>query len=70
MAPPAWREEVVPLEPGVCLTIPVGTAFQFRTSGPDALEAVAVTMPPWPGDDEAQPAQGRWVTEGHSRQSA
>ncbi len=64
------REEVVPLEPGVCLTIPVGTAFQFRSSGPDALEAVAITMPPWPGDDEAQPAQGHWVTEGHSRQSA
>ena len=57
------REEVVTLEPGVCVTIPVGTAFQFRSSGPDALAAVAVTMPPWPGDDEAQPAQGRWASE-------
>jgi mannose-6-phosphate isomerase-like protein (cupin superfamily) len=57
------REEVVTLEPGVCVTIPVGTAFQFRSSGPEPLEAVAVTMPPWPGDDEAQPAQGRWASE-------
>src|SRR5215475_11165667 len=27
------REEIVPLEAGVCLTIPHGTHFQFRTLG-------------------------------------
>ena len=27
------REEVVPVEPGVCLTIPLGTHFQFRSFG-------------------------------------
>src|ERR1700760_3866614 len=50
-----WRSDgassdVVQLRPGVCLTIPLGTAFQFRASGPEALTAVAMTMPPWPGD--------------------
>jgi len=55
------RESVVPLEPGVCLTIPLGTKFQFRSLGPGPLAAVAVTMPPWPGPDEAVPVPGRWT---------
>ena len=55
------REEVVDLVPGVSLSIPQGTQFQFRNIGDeDPLEAVAVTMPPWPGDDEAEPVQGKW----------
>jgi mannose-6-phosphate isomerase-like protein (cupin superfamily) len=58
-----WRkldadEVVVALEPGVILTIPVGTSFQFRSRGPEPLTAVAVTMPPWPGDDEADAVAG------------
>ncbi|MGK2965720.1 MAG: cupin domain-containing protein [Tepidiformaceae bacterium] len=56
----AGRSEITPLEPGICLTIPVGTRFQFRSLGPDPLTAVAVTMPPWPGDDEAIPTEGPW----------
>src|SRR5262249_57990656 len=43
------REEIVPVEPGVCLTIPLGTHFQFRAVGAHPLRAVGVTMPPWPG---------------------
>ena len=54
------REEITPLEPGVCLTIPLGTHFQFRTVGAEPLAAVAVTMPPWPGDGEALEVDGRW----------
>lgn len=53
----------VELEPGVCLTIPLRTAFQFRAhDGGEPLTVVAVTMPPWPldGKDEARPEQGRW----------
>lgn len=54
------REEVVPVEPGVCVTIPLGTHFQFRSFGYEPLAAVAVTMPPWPGDDEAYDVAGCW----------
>lgn len=54
------REEVVALEPGLCLTIPLGTHFQFRAAPDAALAAVAVTMPPWPGPDEAMPVAGPW----------
>ena len=54
------REEVVPVEPGVCLTIPCGTHFQFRSFGYEPLAAVGVTMPPWPGDGEAYEVMGTW----------
>ena len=54
------REEVVAVEPGVCLTIPLGTHFQFRATGDEPLAAVGVTMPPWPGPDEAYDVPGRW----------
>jgi len=40
-----WRkdetEEVVALAPGTCLTIPLGTHFQFRCTAEKPLEAVA-----------------------------
>jgi len=60
-----WRwteghEEVVPVGEGVCLTIPLGTHFQFRSFGPDALAAIGVTMPPWPGEGEAMFVAGKW----------
>jgi mannose-6-phosphate isomerase-like protein (cupin superfamily) len=50
-----WRrvgdqEDVVELAPGVCLTIPLGTRFQFRSGEDSPLEVVGVTMPPWPLD--------------------
>ena len=54
------REEVVALEPGVCVSIPVGTHFQFRSEVGEALTAVGVTMPPWPGPEEAVPVPGKW----------
>ena len=54
------REEVVALEPGVCLTIPLGAHFQFRASTTEAVSAVAVTMPPWPGEGEAVVVAGPW----------
>ena len=62
-----WRkfdgqEETVRVEPGVCLTIPCGTHFQFRSIGLEPLKAVAVTMPPWPGEDEAVIVDGIWQT--------
>ena len=54
------REEIVHVNSDVCITIPVGTAFQFRTIGKQSLVAVAITMPPWPGDDEVIHVQGLW----------
>jgi mannose-6-phosphate isomerase-like protein (cupin superfamily) len=54
------RSEVVELTAGVSLTIPVGTAFQFRCDGPDPLTVVGVTMPPWPGEQEAIVVDGAW----------
>lgn len=54
------RESIVDVQPGVCLTIPLGTRFQFRSIGPEALAAVAVTMPPWPGDGETIFVAGKW----------
>ena len=61
-----WRrqegvERIDPLSPGTSLTIPLGTAFQFRAEAGSALAFVAITMPPWPGMDEAMPAQGPWT---------
>ena len=57
------RQETVPLRPGTCVSIPAGTHFQFRAAGPGALAAVGVTMPPWPGDDEAYEVPGAWDTD-------
>ncbi len=54
------REEVVPVDSGVCLTNPVGTHFQFQAFGYEPLAAVGVTMPPWPDEDEALKVQGKW----------
>jgi mannose-6-phosphate isomerase-like protein (cupin superfamily) len=54
-------EEIAPVEPGVCVTIPVGTRFQFRSLGDEPLAAIGVTMPPWPGEGEAVLADGPWV---------
>lgn len=60
-----WRksdehEETVRMEPGVCLTIPCMTCFQFRSLGPGPLRVVAITMPSWPGMDEAVYVKGIW----------
>jgi mannose-6-phosphate isomerase-like protein (cupin superfamily) len=54
------REEVVAVSSGVCITIPLGTAFQFRVSGEEPLAALGVTIPPWPGTGEAELVPGRW----------
>lgn len=60
-----WRklgdqEEVVPVDPGVCITIPLGTHFQVRSFGYEPLSALGITMPPWPGEGEAYSVEGKW----------
>jgi mannose-6-phosphate isomerase-like protein (cupin superfamily) len=55
------REDIAELAAGVSVSIPLGTHFQLRCDGAAPLEAVAVTMPPWPGDGEAYIVEGKWV---------
>ena len=60
-----WRkngegEETVAVRGGVSIAIPAGTAFQFRATGDSPLDAVGVTMPPWPEMDEAYAVEGAW----------
>ena len=60
-----WRknneaEEIIKILPGLSISIPVGTHFQFRNDGPENLIAIGVTMPPWPGPDEAYVVKGKW----------
>jgi mannose-6-phosphate isomerase-like protein (cupin superfamily) len=55
------REEVTELQAGVCLTIPLGTHFQFRAAADRSVSVVAITMPPWPGPDEAVWMPGPWA---------
>ncbi len=47
------REQVLDVGPGISLTIPLGTDFQFRNTGDAPLEFLIATTPPWPGEDEA-----------------
>ena len=61
-----WRrdesgEEVTALTPGVSIDVPVGTAFQYRCTGAEALRFLCITMPPWPGNAEATQIEGPWV---------
>jgi mannose-6-phosphate isomerase-like protein (cupin superfamily) len=45
--------KIVDVGARVCITIPVGTEFQFRSFGYEPLTAIGVTIPPWPGEGEA-----------------
>ena len=60
-----WRklaeiEQTIDIGPGVSLSIPLGTHFQFRSLTDEPLRAIGVTMPPWPGEKEAVPVSGPW----------
>ena len=60
-----WRrqgqeERVEALLPHTAHSIPLGTHFQFRNHGPEPLSLVIVTMPPWPGTDEAVRVADHW----------
>jgi mannose-6-phosphate isomerase-like protein (cupin superfamily) len=56
----AGAERVLPLEPGVSLTIARRTSFQFRCDGPQPLQILGVTMPAWAGGDDAELVEGYW----------
>lgn len=64
-----WRaehggEKPIPISPGFSLTIPVGIRFQFRADDEAPLRIIGVTIPRWPGPDEAQHREGHWPTTG------
>ena len=54
------REEIVAVDAGLAVTIPLGTLFQFRTIGDEPLRMVVITMPPWPTTNEAYDVEGKW----------
>ena len=61
-----WRkddngEKIVDLVAGTAIDIPVGTAFQYRCNGFEALKFICITMPAWPGDNEATHLEGIWA---------
>jgi mannose-6-phosphate isomerase-like protein (cupin superfamily) len=60
-----WRkndeaEETVKIHPGLSISIPIGTHFQFRNDGTENLKAIGTTMPPWPGPNEAYVVKAKW----------
>ena len=60
-----WRknetaEEIVQIHPGVSISIPIGTHFQFRNNATENLKAIGTTMPPWPSLEEAYIVKGKW----------
>jgi mannose-6-phosphate isomerase-like protein (cupin superfamily) len=57
------RQQEVDVQPGVSLTIPTGTHFQFRNTGAAPLRFIIITMPPWPGADEAYRVEDHWPVE-------
>jgi mannose-6-phosphate isomerase-like protein (cupin superfamily) len=57
------KVDTVPVDPGVCLTIPAGTHFQFRSFGYCPLAAIGVTMPPWTEKSEWEYVKGKWESD-------
>lgn len=47
----------VSVRAGDALVIPTGWRFQFRAAPDVALRFLCYTSPPWPGAEEAQPAE-------------
>jgi mannose-6-phosphate isomerase-like protein (cupin superfamily) len=52
------EQDIKALRPGVSIFLPTGTHFQFQNTGELPLDIVGVSMPPWPGEDEAYPVEG------------
>ena len=49
--------EVVDLVPGTCVDIARGLTFQFRAAEHELLHVLLLTMPRWPGPQEATPVR-------------
>jgi mannose-6-phosphate isomerase-like protein (cupin superfamily) len=58
-----FQTRQLPGAPDAVVSIPAGTHFQFRADRSGPLAAVGVTMPPWPGTDEAYEVPGAWPAD-------
>jgi mannose-6-phosphate isomerase-like protein (cupin superfamily) len=61
-----WRSDgetaaITSVASGVCMTIPVNTAFQIRCIGDEPLDLLGFYVPPWPADTVLEPVQGPWT---------
>jgi mannose-6-phosphate isomerase-like protein (cupin superfamily) len=61
-----WRgrgaeEDTVAVGAGRAVSIPVGVSFQFRNTGETPLRFLGVTMPRFPGPQEAEAVDGPWA---------
>lgn len=59
-APEAGGSETIELRPGASIGIAPRCSFQVRVADTEPLSVLAVTMPPWPGEDEAVFVTGCW----------
>jgi mannose-6-phosphate isomerase-like protein (cupin superfamily) len=60
-----WQDDgknsiVTPLVSGVSIELLKGTRFQYRNVANEELAFICVTVPAWPGDNEAQFVDGIW----------
>lgn len=61
-----WRKcsdryhSVLDVEPGISVTTPCTTAFQFRSTGDEPLCILIATLPRWPGHQESTEVEGYW----------
>ncbi len=65
--PPTAKPDSVPpvaVSSGDTLVIPTGWRFQFSADNTGPLRFLCYTSPPWPGPDEAQPAERGGLGEG------
>ena len=60
---PATEAPPVRVAAGDALVIPIGWGFQFRADAGSDMRFVCVTMPPWPGMDEAVEVPERGLGE-------
>ncbi len=61
--PPDRRVDPIEVSEGDALVIPTGWRFQFRAAPTSELRFLCYTAPPWPGADEAAPAESGGLGE-------
>ena len=65
--PPGTDPKIVPplpVGPADALVIPTGWSFQFSANASEPLRFLCITIPPWPGENEAAPyPRAAWVLQ-------